>query len=154
MTFTEQSYIDVDFSREVIETQELTGIQFQRCSFRGADFTSVEIMYNCKFDTCDFTDGQLNGVVAKSCAFLSCKFISTSFFATKLEECKMTGSDFRESELGMAIIIGGDFTYTLLRKQSFQKMDLSNIRFEGADLSNCHFNQCKMNDCVFDEAIP
>jgi len=65
----------------------------------------------------------------------------------------MTGSDFMDAECGLACIIGGDWSYTVLRKQSFNKHDLCNIRFFGADLTECDFNECKMNGCEFNEAI-
>lgn len=65
----------------------------------------------------------------------------------------MTGSDFTDSGCSAAQIFGGDWSYTVLRKQSFQKQNLSGIRFLGADLSHCCFNTCNLTSCQFDEAV-
>lgn len=153
MLLTKSIYTDEDFSKEVFEATELSRIRFNKCIFRWADFTSVEVLYSCVFDDCDFTNARLNGASIKGCAFLSCRFRGTSFFAATLEECKMTGSDFLDAECTHATFIGGDFSYTVLRKQSFKKQDLSNIRFRGADLSGCVFNECRLTGCEFDEAV-
>ena len=153
MRIDKNSYTAADFSKELIEGSEVSRVKFDKCNFRWTDFSEVDVMYGCAFESCDFTNARLNGVTIKDCAFLSCKFNNTSFFATTLEECKMTGSDFLNAECGLAHIIGGDWSYTVLRKQSFHKLDLCNVRFSGADLTGCHFNQCKMNGCEFNEAI-
>lgn len=153
MRIENSSYSSHDFSKEQIENFELSRVKFDQCNFRGTDFSEIEVMHNCVFESCDFTNARLNGVTIKDCAFLSCKFNHASFFATTLEDSKMTGSDFLNAECGLAKIIGGDWSYTVLRKQSFHKLDLCNIRFFGADLTECHFNQCKMNGCEFNEAI-
>ncbi len=65
----------------------------------------------------------------------------------------MTGSNFIDADCSLIQISGGDWSYTNLRKQSFQKQELCGIRFFGADLSDCHFNQCNLNDCDFSESI-
>jgi len=153
LKFDKNSYTGESFSKELITMGELSRIKFSNCLFRWTDFTDVEVLYGCTFESCDFTNARLNGVNIKNCNFLSCKFENTSFFATTLDDCKMTGSDFMDADCAMLQIVGGDWSYTNLRKQSFQKQDLSNIRFSSADLSECHFNQCKMNNCEFDEAI-
>jgi len=153
MFFDKSSYTDEDFSQSEIDMTELTNKKFLRCKFRWTDFTEVETFYNCVFDSCDFINARLNGVTIKNSTFLSCQFKGTSFFATKLDECKMTGSDFVDADCAAIQIIGGDWSYTNLHKLSFQKQDLCGIRFSGADLTECRFNQCKMNDCEFDEAI-
>ena len=145
MQIEKSSYSSYDFSKELIEGLEVSRVKFDKCNFRWTDFSEIDVMYSCAFESCDFTNARLNGVTIKDCAFLSCKFNNASFFATTLEECKMTGSDFLNAECGLAHIIGGDWSYTVLRKQSFHKLDLCNIRFFGADLTECHFNQCKMN---------
>ncbi len=153
MKFDESAYTGENFSNAIIEMEDMSRIKFTKCIFHWTDFTDVKVIYNCTFDSCDFTNARLNGVNVKSCAFLSCQFKNASFFATTLEECKMTGSDFRDADCAILQIKGGDWSYTNLRKLSFQKQDLCNIRFFGADLTKCHFNQCKMNSCEFDEAI-
>ena len=153
MQYTQTTYADQSFDQEVVEGADLSKIKFIRCSFRWTDFTNIDTLFQCVFDSCDFTNARLNGVSAKSCAFLSCRFKNTGIFATTFEDCKMTGSDFTDSECGIATIIGGDWSYTNLRKQSFQKMDLSNTRFFGAELSKCSFNQCNLQYCDFREAI-
>jgi uncharacterized protein YjbI with pentapeptide repeats len=146
------SYSSYNFSKELIEASELSRVKFDKCNFRFTDFSEIDVMYGCAFESCDFTNARLNGVTIKDCAFLSCKFNNASFFATTLEDCKMTGSDFLNAECGLAQIIGGDWSYTVLRKQSFHKVDLSNVRFFGADLTECHFNECKMSGCEFNQA--
>lgn len=153
MNFDKSSYTGETFSKELITMDELSRMKFNNCIFRWTDFTNVDVFYSCSFESCDFTNAMLNGVNIKNCSFLSCKFKNTSFFATTLDDCIMTGSDFMDADCAMLQIVGGDWSYTNLRKQSFQKQDLSNIKFFGADLSDCHFNQCKMNSCEFDEAI-
>ena len=153
MRIEKSSYSSQNFSKELIEAVELFHVKFDKCNFRWTDFSKIDVMYGCAFESCDFTNARLNGVTIKDCAFLSCKFNNTSFFATTLEDCKMTGSNFLNAECELAQIIGGDWSYTVLRKQSFHKVDLCNIRFFGADLTECHFNECKMNGCEFNEAI-
>lgn len=147
------TYSACDFSNKTLETEQISRVKFENCDFRRADFSDVDTLYSCTFDECNFTNARLNGVTFKDCAFLSCQLKNTSLFAVTLEDCKMTGTDFTDSDCGLMRIIGGDFSYTVLRKQAFQKSDLSNIRFFGADLTECHFNNCKMNNCDFSEAI-
>jgi uncharacterized protein YjbI with pentapeptide repeats len=146
------SYSSYNFSKELIEASELSRVKFDKCNFRFTDFSEIDVMYGCAFESCDFTNARLNGVTIKDCAFLSCKFNNASFFATTLEDCKMTGSDFLNAECGLAQIIGGDWSYTVLRKQSFHKVDLCNVRFFGADLTESHINECKMSGCEFNQA--
>lgn len=153
MKFDMNSYTDENFSKALIDMKEITHKKFTRCRFKWTDFTDVEVFYGCTFDSCDFTNARLNGVDIKNCAFLSCQFKAASFFATKLDDCKMTGSDFVDADCASIQISGGDWSYTNLRNLSFQKQDFCDIRFLGADLSGCHFNQCKMNGCDFNEAI-
>ncbi|MDR0819246.1 MAG: pentapeptide repeat-containing protein, partial [Oscillospiraceae bacterium] len=121
MQIDQKEYISYDFSNAEIDSEELSRVKFDNCNFRRTDFSDIDVMYNCVFESCDFTNARLNGVTIKDCAFLSCTFRNASFFAVVLEDCKMTGSDFAETELGTARIIGGDFSYTSLRKQAFQK---------------------------------
>ncbi len=153
MKFTASSYAGKTFSKERIEMDELSQITFSNCVFRWTDFTDVGVFYHCVFESCDFTYARLNGVDIKNCRFLSCTFRNASFFAATLDDCTMTGSDFSDADCAMLEIIGGDWSYANLRKQSFQKQKLSNVRFYGANLTACHFNQCEMNACEFDDAI-
>lgn len=151
--FQDKQYIAQDFAKARIVSENVSLVKFDHCNFRWTDFTDVSVMYGCVFESCDFTNALLNGVTFKNCAFLSCKFKNTAFFSATLEECNMTGSDFRDTECHLARMNGGDWSYTMLQRQSFQKQDLSHIRFCGADLSDCHFNQCNLTGCAFDEAI-
>lgn len=153
MKFDKSSYTGENFSKELITMVELSRIKFNHCIFQWTDFTDVEVFFACTFESCDFTNARLNGVNIKNCGFLSCQFKNASFFATTFDDCKMTGSDFADADCAMLRVVGGDWSYTSLRKQSFQKQNLSDMRFYGADLTGCHFNQCKMNGCEFDEAI-
>jgi len=147
------SYENEDFVDAVIEMDDISHKKFTKCSFRRADFSDVSVFFECTFDSCDFSHARLNGVNIKNGAFLSCQFNGASFFAVKFENCKMMGSELINTDCSLLQIEGGDWSYTNLRKQSFQKQNLCGIRFTGADLSDCRFNQCKMNDCEFDEAI-
>lgn len=153
MKFEKNAYADQDFSKEIIQMEEISHKKFTKCVFRWTDFADVEVFYGSTFEFCDFTYARLNGINIANCAFLNCTFKATSFFATKLDECRMTGSSFIEAECESIQICGGDWSYTDMRKLSFHKQDLSNVRFFGADLTECHFNQCKMNGCEFDEAV-
>jgi len=153
MIFDRDSYENEDFSRQEIEMEDITQKKFTNCSFRWTDFTEVAVFYGCTFDTCDFSSARLNGVEMKNCAFLTCRLSGATFFAVKLENCKMMGSDLTNTDCALLQIEGGDWSYTNLRKLSFQKQNLCGIKFVGADLSDCRFNQCKMNDCEFDDAI-
>ena len=153
MQFDEVSYENEDFSGVIMEMEDISKKKFTGCNFRRADFSDVSVIYGCTFDTCDFAGARLNGADIRHSAFLSCQFKSASFFGTRLESCKMTGSDLTNTECALLQIEGGDWSYTNLRKLSFQKQNLCGIRFFGADLSGCCFNQCKMNGCEFDEAI-
>jgi len=151
MKLTERTYENENFSEEYIENETLTKIKFKKCKFLATDFTDVSTMYQCSFDSCEFGTAKLNGVELKNSAFLSCKFNNTSFFATIFDDCKMTGSDFSDSECDMFIVKGGDWSYTALRFLNFKKQDFSNINFWGADLTGCKFDGCKMKSCNFSE---
>lgn len=152
MQLTQPLYQNENFAQQQLDGPELTRLRFEHCTFRWTDFTDLDEVFQCTFDSCDFSNARLNGVRFQGCAFLSCSFAGASFFAVTLEECKLTGSDFRSSECPLAVIRGGDWSYTVLRGLSFHKQDLHGVCFWGADLSECVFNECDLTGCEFSEA--
>lgn len=107
--------------------------------------------HRCTFESCRFIGARLNGITFKDCAFLSCAFRDTVLFAVKFEDCKMTGSDFSMSDCSSMCLEGGDWSYTNLRYQVFDKQKLTGIHFFGADLTGCRFQKCAMQGCTFSE---
>ena len=150
--FENDHYENQNFSNCVIKMDDLTKKKFVKCKFKSADFSDIITIFNCTFDSCDFESTQFNGVHIKNSAFLSCKFKNTNFFASKLEECKMTGSSFVDSD-SLSEIVGGDWSYTELRYLRFSKQVFDEIKFSGADLTGCRFEKCTFKNCDFNEAI-
>lgn len=62
--FEETSYQDVDFRDAQILEDILSGIQFVRCRFDGADFSRIQLN-GCRFENCRFHGTALNGMVAE-----------------------------------------------------------------------------------------
>jgi fluoroquinolone resistance protein len=141
-----------NFSNCIITIKDLSKKKFVKCNFQSADFTDIETIFKCAFDSCNFLSAQLNGVHVLDSEFLSCKFKYTNFFATVLDECKMTGSEFTDSD-SLSQIVGGDWSSTVLRYLNFTKQKFEGTRFSGADLTGCRFDRCKIKNCEFNESI-
>lgn len=64
----------------------------------------------------------------------------------------MTGSDFVNADCDLLEIVGGNWSYTILRNLDFRKKVLEGVNFFGADLTGSSFYQCVLRDCDFREA--
>lgn len=146
--FTEQDFSDFEISKLEDETGIIEKYRFCRCNFAGADFSGA-ILSKCRFEQCNFSGANFNGTEILFSAFLNCRFRFVSFFASNLQECKMTGSDFGDADINCINIKGGDWSYTSLKDLDFNRMELERINFEGADFTNASLENCIISHCNF-----
>lgn len=149
MKFEKNAYADQNFSKEIIEMEEISHKKFTKCVFRWTDFTDVEVFYGSTFESCDFTYAKLNGINIASCAFLNCTFKATSFFAAKLDECRMTGSNFMEAECESIQICAGDWSYTTLQGRCLTRHRRERRSQIGTSVPRCVVWQSRRQSFVF-----
>lgn len=117
----QQEYQNEDFYGQIFALDEITKKVFINCDFTTADFSDVFLVYGCRFENCKLSAAKMNGVKFRNCAFLNCTFNGTGFFATVMEDCKMTGSVFKNVDFSALSIEGGDWSLCELRFAEFRK---------------------------------
>ena len=118
--FTENFYGGVDFWDAEILENELNGITFTRCSFRGADFAGI-VLQSCQFDRCRFEGARFSGVDARQCGFIACMFQYADCFGAAFHDCKMLGTSFSGANIEGLRIDGGDWRMAALPGADFRK---------------------------------
>lgn len=146
--FEETSYQDVDFRDAQILEDTLSGIQFVRCRFDGADFSRIQLN-GCRFENCRFHGTALNGMVAERCVFVNCSFLYANCFAAEFYDCKMTGSSFESASTTAIRIDCGDWRMTEMMEMDLSGEKISDINFSGASLRQCRFDKAVLRNCDF-----
>ena len=146
--FEETSYQDVDFRDAQILEDTLSGIQFVRCRFDGADFSRIQLN-GCRFENCRFHGTAFNGMVAERCVFVNCSFLYANCFAAEFYDCKMTGSSFESASTTAIRIDRGDWRMTEMVEMDLSGEKISDINFSGASLRQCRFDKAVLRNCDF-----
>lgn len=141
----ENYYKDHAFDKDSISILHFSGSQFEHCTFRGCDFSAVNIR-NSDFTNCIFT----------SCNFSMVKFVAVGLDHVQFDDCKLVGTDFSTVK---EFLFNANFKNSRLdystfmrrknRKASFQGCSLIGTDFSEADLSGSSFDRCDLSAAVF-----
>lgn len=117
--------------------------------------------YKCTFESCDFSEMEIDNTVFEDCTFKLCNFSLAKLFGifrdVKFTECKMLGADF--TKIGK---FATSFTFEKsrldyvsfaglkMRKTVFRDCNLSNAYFDEADISSSLFQNCDLSYTSFD----
>ncbi len=134
-------------------------------TYKGIDFTVKRIpraeYENCIFDTCNFSNGFLDGQNFMECTFTDCNLSNTNITNTIFKEvnfqhCKMIGLrfdtcnpflidfTFLDCRLDMSSFVGME-----LKKQKFADCKLIGVDFSGSKLPQALFDGCDMENAIF-----
>ena len=88
---------------------EFDGLQFERCSFKGTDFTGAQLddtrFTGCRGAMANFTAARLDTSTWRSSDLNNARFTGASLSETVFTGCKLTGADFsRSRHVGIAFI--------------------------------------------------
>ncbi len=75
------------------------------------------------------------------------------FFSTKFQDCKMTGSNFIETNLSGITIIAGDWSYVHMNGCYFKGLDLRLVKFKQANLFKANLEKADLRGADFTQAI-
>lgn len=110
--------------------------------------------HSCLFEDCDFHGASLGGSNHEATSFLNCRFGQGGMFGMVFRDCKLVGSAFETAQLaGLGItIIGGDWSYTNLRRLVLKGLDLHRVKFVEADLSECSLEKSDLREADLSRA--
>jgi len=172
--FYDQSFSNIDYSKEDIASKVFDSCHFESCDFSEAVFRKCEFT-DCKFVKCNlnllrvdnskftstkFTDCKLMGVnwtkaywrgltLGSPFEFKRCLLNSSTFYAlnqTKIviEDCRAHDVDFRESNLSGASLSETDFSNSL-----FSNTNLTGANFVGARNYSINITRNKVKNAKF-----
>lgn len=116
---------------------------------------------NCRFNECNFANGDLSEMRFVDCLFEGCNMLLTNisktmFADTKFVACKMYGLNFDTCASFLVfrfencLLNHSSFYKTKIKHTVFKNCSLQDVDFGGSDLSNTVFDECDMLNALFD----
>ncbi|MFT6794996.1 MAG: fluoroquinolone resistance protein [Maribacter sp.] len=125
-------------------------------TYKGIDFTVKRLpraeYEQCIFDTCNFSDGYLDGQNFMECTFTDCNLsnaniANTTFKEVGFQHSKMMGLRF---ETCNSFLMDFTFLDCHLNMSSFTGLELKNQKFTDCKLIGVDFTDSKLPQAVFD----
>ncbi|PRX48842.1 pentapeptide repeat-containing protein [Salegentibacter salegens] len=125
------------------------------------NYTFANGYESCQFINCNFSTGNLKGVLFTDCEFEECDLSNinldhTSFQNCNFKACKMMGLLFNNCEtfafsisVNECILNHSSFFGMKLNKTVFKNSKLQEVDFSGADLSHSKFLNSDLSGAVF-----
>ncbi len=138
-----------NFSTINYAEKELTGREFDKCTFQNIDFS------NCKIQNCIFSD-----CILEDCNLSLTQLINTGFSSVKFKNCKLLGVDFnpvRDFSFSVSfdtcILDYASFSRKKLRNTLFKKCRIQEVNFQESDLTGSIFADCDLTRTFFNNTI-
>lgn len=147
------------------ESTPMKEIYFQDQTFDRIDTLANGEYENCIFNSCEFADLDLSGLIFIDCTFEGCnlslaKLNKTAFRDVVFRDCKMLGLRFDScNPFGLSFSFEGclvshsSFYKTKIGKVVFKNCQLHEVDFAEADLTKAVFDGCDLMLAVFDRTI-
>lgn len=120
------------FVAETLDSFEPTGIEFERCKFRGIHIGALKVM-NCTFADCVFED----------CGLALCEWTGTSLRGCLFRGSKLSGSNWATAAWN---------AFSSASPLSFEQCDLSHSSFQGVRINKISFRNCTLMDVDFSDS--
>jgi uncharacterized protein YjbI with pentapeptide repeats len=153
----------------IFETQGPQSLDISNESFSNGsifeEFIDSSFFHQVNFVNCFFEGCQLLGINFNSCVFEGCIFKDTIIRKSEFTDCKFKGCRFVESKLTpktnffRTLFINCqfssiDFSFTLLCKCEFIKINLTKVKFKGTSIIDPKTKNITLNDLEFDKTKP
>ena len=133
--FHEMVFIEDQFQNTQFRNAQFAKAQWERCTFDNALFDSREsgnvLFQECAFTKCDFRPTRTR-MRAINCSFKGCQFAALA----ELTACKVTDSNFEQSDLSSASLMGTVFEKTRFVRVTLSANCLDGAKFIDVDLSD------------------
>ena len=130
--------------QETYEGQRFSGINLPNGQITGAQFDE------CSFVNCNFSSSLFQGCFFRGCTFKNCdlglaRIDGSSFKGVEFRKCKLIGVDWTKAAWGKK---GGS---ALLKPVDFYRCVLNYSSFFGLELENIHLEDCTAVEVDFSE---
>lgn len=148
-------HVDEVFEKVDYSAAELSGEEFECCTFRDCDFSesnlSESLFTDCRMIDCNLTMVIVGHAGLRNVAFVNCKVVGVDFsnclpflFTVSFEKCRLDYSHFIKNRLKKTI-----FTECTIRDADFTEADLTGASFDKCDLSNTLFSRTNLSHADF-----
>lgn len=140
MTYTDEIFNKVDFTKTPLAKGEYEYCSFMNCNLYHIDLTGIRFL-ECTFSTCNLSLAQLDGTSLMGTQFKDCKMLGLRFdkcddfaFAVHLDSCTLDHSSFYGRKL---------------KKTVFKQCKLQEVDFSTSDLGQAVFGHCDLYRAIF-----
>lgn len=141
----EESYLEgVQFTGGLFQNGSTSlhfqNVLFKHIRFSGADLSEMQFT-DVVFDTCDFSNAQLQHAQFHRCSFKGVKLTGADFSHVRLTHVIVEQSDAQYS----------DFSLSHMKFAAFHEVDLTNANFFGCQFKDVNFVKNILHDASFIE---
>ncbi|MFA6522858.1 MAG: pentapeptide repeat-containing protein [Candidatus Peribacteraceae bacterium] len=154
-----QDYSEEQFENMNLIGEEITGKEFEQCSFRKCRFLQCTFT-RCRFIDCTFSESMLSAI----------KFIECSFMETVFQDCKaiginwtragktLRGLQFIDSDLSQSVFCYLKLPQLVMKRciaknVDFSETDCAKADFEGTDFERSIFLRTNLTETNFKRAF-
>lgn len=143
-THIEQTFKELDLSKQELIQKEFDGCTFINCSFSGTKFNKCRF-YDCKFINCN-----LSLISVKNCTFIdtvfeSCKIIGVNWTQAAWPQIKLCAP----LQFFKCTINDSSFLGLYLKEIAIVECTAHDVDFREADLTQADFNQTDLSKSLF-----
>jgi fluoroquinolone resistance protein len=124
-------------NEQVVENADLGAIDWSNC-----DLPDLKLK-NCLIQNGDFSQSQLEGLIADQCRFLDCSFRSANLDHSHFKGCRFVNKETHE---------GCSFRFSEMKNATIEECDLSFVRFHRCDLYDLTVTDTMMRAVDFSES--
>lgn len=138
------SYYLKSFSGISMSNDELTGVEFEDCTFTQCDFSGSSItkcrFINCTFDQCDMNHGSVKSSRFSDVEFQNCRMVAVNWAEAEWPRFMQSASiRFRDCVITESIFFGLTLECLVLQGCKAHAVDFRQAKLEGADLTYSDF---------------
>ncbi|MBU8896763.1 pentapeptide repeat-containing protein [Corallococcus sp. H22C18031201] len=155
---TEETFEGETFTNLDLESADLRGKEFFRCSFQDSRFQgsvwSKAKLEECVYSSCDLTRAQFSQTAMRGVRFENSKLMGIDWsVVAPFHEMSFEGCNLRYGSFLGLILRKTRIVQCIALETSFTDMDLAETDFEGTDLSGCTFHNCNLTRADFQNAM-
>jgi uncharacterized protein YjbI with pentapeptide repeats len=141
----QQVYDDTMFEKENFADADLSGIEFQSCTFLNCELSGANLsgakLHDCRFEGCNLSMANIHGTTLNDVVFSGCKALGVHFSDAHKLLFKVS---FNNTNLDYAA-----FTARKMPKTIFAGCSLKEAGFAQCDLTGSVFNDCDLYGAIF-----
>ena len=138
----EQTFKNVDFSKEPLSIGEYEYCTFMGCDFSNSMLSSIRFL-ETEFVDCNFSNAVLGQTSFQTVIFKTCKMLGLQFdacdqfgFAASFDTCQLDHSSFHGMKLNRSV---------------FKNSQMEGVDFSGADLKGSKLFECNLLHAIFQD---